>query len=298
MLEDVKRYYRDRLDKTSEPLPWEAGTAEGRSRSEVRNYARVTGNVLDEAQSFVLDYEAAEMLVSLATDLGDGAWDMFRHTKLPFNALWLEHDRADDPGATEGALLTSFKEDISVMYMRRDGDRVTPALAQVLLNSDGSMNSVSTPMAQAAADMSTPEHASRIREGVTEYARKGVLYYAMNMTMSAMLDHKGMLEREEAPAYTRADRRRAARRGEKLPDTRVSHIRLGEYGRGQLEAMRAGAETESDGVTRRRAHWVRGHLMRKPSGGVTWRMPHVRGAGPVIGQERRVGVATGDTPEM
>ncbi|WP_299155016.1 hypothetical protein, partial [uncultured Tateyamaria sp.] len=41
-------------------------------------------------------------------------------------------------------------------------------------------------------------------------------------------------------------------------------------------------------VSKRRAHWVQGHFMRNRAGGISWRNPHVRGAGPLIEQERHV----------
>lgn len=44
---------------------------------------------------------------------------------------------------------------------------------------------------------------------------------------------------------------------------------------------------EREGMPRR-THWVRGHHMKSRSGKLVWRMPHLRGAGPLILQLRHV----------
>jgi hypothetical protein len=97
-----------------------------------------------------------------------------------------------------------------------------------------------------------------------------------------------MLEVEERSAYSRAERRRAEKAGRPLPDIRISKISLGEVGKGQLAAKNRDQNQDPTLEAKRRAHWVRGHWMRTAAGGLSFRTPHIRGAGPVIHQERRV----------
>lgn len=63
---------------------------------------------------------------------------------------------------------------------------------------------------------------------------------------------------------------------------------LGAAGRIQLKATQVERDPE-DTSGKRRAHWVAGHYMRhmaRPE--KVFRMPHIRGAGPVVPQTRRV----------
>lgn len=66
--------------------------------------------------------------------------------------------------------------------------------------------------------------------------------------------------------------------------SRITRIILNAQGRAQLSAIRF----EDGYEARRRAHWVRGHLMRSPTKGLVWRRCHVRGVGEPVMQERVV----------
>ena len=111
---------------------------------------------------------------------------------------------------------------------------------------------------------------------------------AVVATMCSMLKYKGMIETEEVQAFSRPERRRAEKAGKPLPDTLVTRVRLGSAGRIQLKAAQVERDPE-DPSGKRRAHWVAGHYMRhiaRPE--KVFRMPHIRGAGPVVPQTRRV----------
>jgi hypothetical protein len=113
-------------------------------------------------------------------------------------------------------------------------------------------------------------------------------FLAMGVGIATLLKYKGMLEVEEGSAYPRAERRRAEKAGKPLPDIRISKISLGKAGKGQLAAMNRDHQKDQVSEVMRRAHWVRGHWMRTAAGGLSFRVPHIRGAGPLIHQERYV----------
>jgi hypothetical protein len=116
-------------------------------------------------------------------------------------------------------------------------------------------------------------------------------FLSMVVGMSVLFQHKAMLETEEVPLYSRAERRRAHRGGKPLPDTRVVKVTLGELGKRQMQAMQEDNEGGNAEIRTRRAHWVQGHFMRNRAGGISWRNPHIRGAGSIIEQERHVSAA-------
>lgn len=92
----------------------------------------------------------------------------------------------------------------------------------------------------------------------------------------------------EAGAMSRQERRRQARKGASDPTSHeVTRIILNEEGRNH---MRAVAEASEAG-TARKAHWVRGHLMRTETKGYVWRKSHVRGLGDPVMRPRAVSVA-------
>lgn len=72
---------------------------------------------------------------------------------------------------------------------------------------------------------------------------------------------------------------------------RVIKVKLGELGRHQLRAMNHETDGDKSEKNQRRAHWVQGHFMRNRAGGISWRTPHLRGAGPAVPQERHLSVA-------
>jgi hypothetical protein len=104
------------------------------------------------------------------------------------------------------------------------------------------------------------------------------------VAIATLLRHEGMLDVKEVSLHPRHERRQAERSGKVLPDTLITKIALGKAGSGQVEAMSVNGR---EGIPRR-THWVRGHHMKSRSGKLVWRMPHLRGAGPLVPQLRHV----------
>lgn len=69
-----------------------------------------------------------------------------------------------------------------------------------------------------------------------------------------------------------------------LPDTLITKISLGKAGRGQVEAMKCKHLLLAVKGYASKGPWVRGHYMKSRSGKLVWRMPHLRGAGPLVPQ--------------
>jgi hypothetical protein len=133
-----------------------------------------------------------------------------------------------------------------------------------------------------------------IGDGVTEDAalkqEKSLCFdfLAIAVGMSILFEHKAMLERDEVSIYPRAERRRAQKSGRTLPNRSIIKVKLGELGKRQLEAINDESKVNEEGSSKRRAHWVQGHFMRNRAGGISWRNPHIRGAGALIEQERHI----------
>ena len=136
--------------------------------------------------------------------------------------------------------------------------------------------------------------AQSVGEDVTEEAAVKqeksycISFLAMAVGMSILFEHKAMLKKEEVSAYPRVERRRAQRAGRPLPNKTIIKVKLGDLGTHQLDAMSGENQTNENVTLKRRAHWVQGHFMRNRAGGISWRNPHIRGAGPLIEQERHV----------
>ncbi|MEM8713492.1 MAG: hypothetical protein AAGG01_21310, partial [Planctomycetota bacterium] len=69
-------------------------------------------------------------------------------------------------------------------------------------------------------------------------------FLAIAVSMSILFEHKAMLEKEEVPAYPRAERRRAQKSGRTLPDKSIINVKLGKLGRHQLEATSSSEGSE------------------------------------------------------
>lgn len=243
---------------------------------------------IGEAQSYQLSDPAMRLLGALLTDVsqGDGIFEMFGRAKLPFEKIWIEYAV---PGRPEkhGALIEQTETLTSSMFVHFDGEGVTPALSRIEF--DGAdLQAHQTPHFRSGqlARTNSDARVSAWAEIQEEHEVMSIRFFGYAIAMATLLQHQGMLEaREVKPLPGRA--RKLKRKGsEPFPATRIQKVVLGEYGRGQLLAMQG--EQEASSGARRRAHWVRGHFMRNRAGGVSWRMPHIRGAGPLIRQERHV----------
>lgn len=263
---------------------WGPGPLEDRSLELARTTALNMGGLLRDAQLFVLSDEVAELMSNLLTEMGEGASAMFAQTRLPFPVMWVEHS-TPRTGETHGALIAQTPDMCLTSFMVEAEGRFFPALTSLHFE-DGRGWHYEQPHYERAMRTGSAEDRAGYQRLKSSQEEMCMFYFGMAMGVATLLNYKGMLETEEAPAWSRQERRRAERSGKPLPETRICRITLGELGRAQRAAM---DEEKADGEKiRKRAHWVRGHFMRTRSGGVSWRMPHVRGAGPLIGQRREV----------
>lgn len=294
MLETARRYFADLLETLPEPPLFhkDVGNTHWGRVSEGRRQARALMQNLEDAQVFQLDESAGHLLSELCYELGDGIGEMFAGTPLPFDRIWIELTPIE--GQTRAALITQEEGGEQVSFMTLQGGRFSPPMQVTRFSGTKGSHIPSAFYAQGVA--SNPARKADWDGYLQEHMQMAYLMIGLAKAMSVTLQNKGMLEADTLNAsssLSRQERRRAERRGEVLPAKRITRIKLGEFGRAQMEAM---AESTRPAGARKRAHWVRGHFMRNRSGGTSWRMPHVRGAGPLIKQERQV-TASDDTME-
>ena len=300
MVDAVLSYYQDLVDFLKPP-PAFATDPDAMRIHALRTSSQAFISSIGKAQKFILDEPSIEMMTGLLNELGPNVTEMFRSTPLPFPMLWLEY-RA--PGQNQGraALIVETEKGTSVSSFLKVHDLVQPAMLVMTWTGHGAIRYETPHYHQAIAMGTSPPLTTRA--GADELHWKAVakdeeefsiLYLGLAKALSVLLPCHGMLEQrvtlEGAP--DRAARRRAQRQGRNLPDILISKITLGKAGYGQREAMRT---IDPDQKVPRRTHWVRGHFMRTAAGNVTWRMPHIRGLGQPVEQERHV-TAEIETPE-
>jgi hypothetical protein len=284
MLQTLIRFYKSFPDSLLNVF--------GKSRSEIApdllnrltQYRDMQIHNLSQAEIFQIDDEAEEMLARLMNEMSsDGLEDTFQHVKLPFPAMIIEKSARFD-GFKGVGLLTQIDTAIEAQFHAVNNDGLMPSLT-IISTDSFPFKVIPTPTADLSSIIPSINNLS---EGMVQDRTNAITFLSMGVGIATLLKYKGMLEVEEAPAYPRAERRRAEKSGRPLPDTRVSKISLGEAGKGQLAAMKRDQKQDPAVEGKRRAHWVRGHWMRTAAGGLSFRTPHIRGAGPVIHQERRV----------
>lgn len=254
---------------------------------ELDYHGKQQSEILRSAQVYVLDEPCQLMLQGLSAKMKrDGLDDMFGHVRLPFPAMLLTVPEPPE-GMWPFGLVTQHEDTLYTQVFHQNNDGFMPNLL-VFKSQGAEIEALYAPtfkLSKALGDDITEDMANDQEQTLCSS------FLRIVVGMSVLLQHKAMLETEEAPAFPRAERRRAQKLGRFLPDMRVVKVRLGELGRGQLQAMQDEVDEDLPEKTRRRAHWVQGHFMRNRSGGISWRNPHVRGAGPVVPQERQVSVA-------
>jgi hypothetical protein len=187
-------------------------------------------------------------------------------------------------GSSPAALITQDEDTLFTQIFLANKEGINPNLL-IFKSCGASVDVLYSPTFRLAEE---------IGEEITEEAaleqEKNLCFdfLAIAVGMSVLFEHKAMLEKEEVPAHPRAERRRAMKSGRELPNKSIIKVRLGELGKRQVQAIEDEDGSIEDDKATRRAHWVQGHFMRNRSGGISWRSPHIRGAGPVIDQERHI----------
>ncbi|PTQ66965.1 hypothetical protein, partial [Celeribacter persicus] len=242
--------------------------------------------IFDIAQVYQIDESAEMMLGNLSAQMQrDGLDSMFSSVRLPFPAMLLT---VPEPkvGDWPAALITQDEDTLYTQIYHVNKDGLFPNL--LIFRSRGAsvdiLHSPTFALAQANGDGVTEEAA------IKQEKRLCFGFLAMAVGMSILFEHKAMLEKEEVPAYPRAERRRAQKSGRALPNKSIIKVSLGELGKRQLEATYSESKANEGERSKRRAHWVQGHFMRNRAGGISWRNPHIRGVGPLLEQERHISV--------
>jgi hypothetical protein len=239
---------------------------------------------LSQAEIFKVDDDAEAMLAGLINEMtAEGLEDTYQHVKLPFPVMLIERTSSFD-GFKRLGLLTQLENTIESQFFRINASGVAPSLT-ITSVSGYQFKAIPTPTAVLGNLYSGIE---KFSESMVQDHTNAGSFLAMGVGIATLLKYKGMLEVEEGSAYPRAERRRAEKAGKPLPDIRISKISLGKAGKGQLAAMNRDHQKDQVSEVMRRAHWVRGHWMRTAAGGLSFRVPHIRGAGPLIHQERYV----------
>lgn len=257
--------------------------------NELEYHGKKQVEILRSTQVYVLDEPSQLMLQGLSTKMKqDGLDDMFSHVRLPFPAMLLTVPEPSE-GMWPSGLVTQHEGTIYTQVFHESKEGFLPNL--LVFKSEGAKTeALHTPtykLSKAIGDDITENMAIEQEQSLFS------IFLRIVVGMAILLQHKGMLEVEDVPAFPRAERRRAEKSGRPLPAMRIIKVRLGELGKRQLNAMQNVVMGDPQEVTQRRAHWVQGHFMRNRAGGISWRNPHVRGVGPIVPQERQVSVAKG-----
>ena len=240
--------------------------------------------VFSQAQVYQLDDQAQFMLHNLSAQMQDDGLDsMFSTVRLPFPAMLMT---VPEPatGMWPAALITQDEDTLFTQVYHANSGGLLPNL--LIFKSQGAtvdiLHSPTMKLARAVGDHIPDEAAIKQEKSLC------FEFLSLAVGMAILFEHKAMLEREEVPAYPRAERRRAQKSGRILPNKTIIKVKLGDLGKRQVQATQEENKSDEVGKANRRAHWVQGHFMRNRAGGISWRNPHLRGAGPVVEQERRV----------
>lgn len=238
---------------------------------------------LEDAQYFRIDPAAYWMLTRLISEMKrDGLEDLYSQVMLPFPTMMIEIAGGGGDQLLTGVVIQIDDTIYTQRFILRK-EEIGPSSCAVI--SRGlKAEVVDTPTKELMAGIGVTLPVGMV-EGELAWNKT---FLALAVAIATLLRHDGMLKVEDVSLYPRQSRRLAERSGKPLPDTLISRITLGKAGRGQIEAMKAEDSGGDREGTARRTHWVRGHALRSRSGQIVWRMPHLRGAGPLIRQTRDV----------
>lgn len=246
--------------------------------------------ILEDAQVFRIDIDAYSMMSELVNEMKrDGLDELFSQVKLPFSTMIIMPPLVGEDGImrqNDGSvfgLVTQIEKEIYTQRFVIRHNTVGPSTYCMITKGMGA-SAIPTPTRALFEAVGMP-----VPDGMTEQEldmNRNFLWSAV--VIATLLRHDGMLDVQEVSLHPRHERRQAERSGKVLPDTIITKIALGKAGRGQVEAMKDDLSADRREGMPRRTHWVRGHYMRSRSGKLVWRMPHLRGAGPLIPQLRHV----------
>ncbi|WP_050526821.1 hypothetical protein [Pseudorhodobacter aquimaris] len=294
MLEDLKRFFEDYPRQILQLQGVKPAEVPDDLMDQLLDYRHRSLSNLEDAQPFRIDPDAFWMMSELINEMKrDGLDELFSQVRLPFSTMIVLPPVLGSDGLMRGndglalGVVTQIEDTIFTQRFIFRSSNVGPSNC-VMISKGMGVTSVSTPTRDLfeAVGMNVPE--GMIEDELTSNRT----FLGIAVAIATLLRHDGMLKLEEVSLYPRQQRRQAERSGKVLPATLISKITLGKAGRGQMEAMKEDIVADERGIIARRTHWVRGHHMRSRSGKLVWRMPHLRGAGPLIKQLRHVTGAT------
>ena len=261
---------------------------------QLRDYRERSLAILEDAQVFRIDIDAYWMMSELVNELKrDGLDELFSQVQLPFPTMIIMPPLVGADGVmrqNDGSVLglvTQVDEEIYTQRFAIRQNTVGPSACCMITKGMGA-SVVPTPTRELFEAVGLPFSDGMIEEELTMNRS----FLGTAVAIATLLRHEGMLDVKDVSLHPRHERRQAERSGKVLPDTLITKIVLGKAGRGQVEAMKDDMSADGREGMPRRTHWVRGHHMKSRSGKLVWRMPHLRGAGPLVPQLRHV---TGST---
>lgn len=290
MVQDLKLFFTDYPRQILElrgmmPADLPAGLME-----KLLDYRERSLAILEDAQVFRIDIDAYWMMSELVNEMKqEGLDELFSQVQLPFPTMIIMPPLVGADGImrqNDGSVLglvTQVEEAIFTQRFAIRQNTVGPSTCCMITKGMGA-SAVPTPTQELfkAMGMSVPDGM------IDEELAMNRNFLASAIAIATLLRHDGMLDAQEVLLHPRHERRQAERSGKVLPDTLITKIALGKAGRGQVEAMKDDISADGREGIPRRTHWVRGHHMKSRSGKLVWRMPHLRGAGPLVPQLRQV----------
>jgi len=254
------------------------------------DYRERSLSFLEDAQVFRIDIDAYWMMSELINEMKrEGLDELFSQVQLPFPTMIIMPPLVGADGVmrqNDGSVLgvvTQVEEEIFTQRFAIRQSTVGPSACCMVTKGMGA-SAISTPTCKLFEAVGLPVPDSMIDEELAMNRN----FLASAIAIATLLRHDGMLDAQEVSLHPRHERRQAERSGKILPDTLITKIALGKAGRGQVEAMKDDVSADGRQGIPRRTHWVRGHYMKSRSGKLVWRMPHLRGAGPLVPQLRQV----------
>lgn len=284
MIETLKRFFEDYPRQFLQPRNISATDLPDGLMERLLDYRHRQLVNLEDSQHFRVEQDAFWMMSELINEMtSSGLEELFSQVRLPFPTMIIQVPV--EGGGDDVPLGVVTQVDDAIYTQRlvvRSGQIASNISVMIRKGTYGA--SVSTPTHELLVAIGQPIPAEMFDEERTSNRT----FLGVAVAISILLSHDGMLKIEDVSLYPRQMRRQAERAGKVLPDTLISKITLGKAGRGQVEAMRDDPAADEPSGVPRRAHWVRGHTMRSRAGQIVWRMPHLRGAGPVIKQVRQI----------
>lgn len=258
----------------------------------------VIKRLIAAAMPFHMTDEVIELAESVASpDMSDAVLiDLFGSVELPAPITWVEC-------AVQGS--EGFQVPVGLFLVKTDNGSVLhithfPKMNSVLMEPHFSIRAnlqtgaITIHQVPHVCDIEkraikarghSDAEATEMLEGIVEQMAENVLGVAKTVFHGLQLLNakNSPLAAEVAEILSRQQRRameRSAPGSSKI--SKITRIVLNAQGKAQIGILRA----EGGQDARRRAHWVRGHLMRTETKGYVWRKCHVRGIGDPIMRDR------------